>query len=98
MKKTVLTILLLTVASLALADGKPQTTCPVMGGEINKALYADVKGYRIYVCCKGCIDAIQSDPKKVIKQMKAKGIDLEKTPKPDAESGATQKWFKRTPQ
>ena len=98
MKKTVLTILLLTIATLSFAEGKPQTTCPVMGGQkINKALYADVKGYRIYVCCKGCIDVIKADPKKVIKKMKAEGIELEKIPKPDAKTGATKKWFKRTP-
>ena len=27
----------------------PQTTCPVMGGKINKEQYVDVKGYRVYV-------------------------------------------------
>ncbi len=94
MKRSVLLILILTAATLALADGKPQTVCPIMSGEINKALYADVKGYRIYVCCKGCIDVIKADPKKVIKKMKADGIEIEKAPKPDAKSGATKKWFK----
>jgi len=96
--KKLMIILLMTLATLAFAEGKPQTTCPVMGGQkINKALYADVKGYRIYVCCKGCIAAIEADPKKIIKQMKADGIELEKTPKPDTKSGASRKWFKRKP-
>ena len=36
---------------------KAQETCPVMGGKINKSLYADVNGHRVYVCCKGCIPA-----------------------------------------
>ncbi len=31
------------------AEPKKQTTCPVMGGKINQAQYADVKGKRIYV-------------------------------------------------
>ena len=93
MKKMIL--LLLLPATMAFAEGKPQSTCPVMGGQkINKALYTDVKGYRIYVCCKECIDVIKADPKKVIKQMKAEGIELEKTPKTDAKSGATTKWIK----
>ncbi len=95
--KNIAMILTLMLASIAFAEGKPQTTCPVMGGKIDKEQYIDVKGYRIYVCCKGCIDVIKADPKKVIKKMKAEGIELEKIPKPDAKTGATKKWFKRTP-
>ena len=59
---------------------KKQTTCPVMGGKINKAQYADVKGKRIYVCCPGCIGKIKADPDKYIKKMEAEGIVLDKTP------------------
>ena len=62
---------------------KKQTTCPVMGGKINKAQYADVKGYRIYVCCPGCINKIKADPDKYIKKMEAEGIMPDKTPKAD---------------
>jgi hypothetical protein len=80
MKKSIITILLLTAASLAFAEGKPQTTCPVMGGKINKAQYADVKGVRIYVCCAGCIGKIKAAPQKYIKELKAKGVELEKAP------------------
>ncbi len=57
---------------------KKQTTCPVMGGKINKAQYADVNGKRIYVCCAGCIAKIKADPDKYIKQLEAEGIVLEK--------------------
>ena len=28
---------------------KPQTTCPVMGGKVNKALFVDVNGFRVYL-------------------------------------------------
>ena len=79
MKKSLLLILTLMLATLAFAEGKSQTTCPVMGGKINKALYADVEGYRIYVCCKGCIAPIKADPKKIIEKMKSEGIEPEKT-------------------
>lgn len=61
------------------AGTKPQTVCPVMGGKINKAQYADVNGYRIYVCCPGCIGKIKADPETYIEKMKAEGIELEKT-------------------
>ncbi len=63
------------------AEPKKQTTCPVMGGKINKAQFADVKGKRIYVCCPGCIGKIKAAPDKYIKQLENKGIALEKSTK-----------------
>jgi len=51
----------------------PQTTCPVMGGKINKDLYLDHDGKRVYVCCKGCIDAVRKAPEKYIKKLAEKG-------------------------
>ena len=60
---------------------KAQTTCPVMAGNpINKNIFVDVEGKRIYVCCKGCIGAIKKNPAKYIKQMEAAGIVLEAAP------------------
>ena len=65
------------------APKKKQTHCPVMtGNTINTNLYVDAKGYRIYVCCAGCIGKIKADPEKYIKQMEAEGIVLEKAPAP----------------
>ena len=58
-----------------------QTECPVMGGKINRSLFVDAKGKRIYVCCPGCIGKVKADPDKYIKEMEAKGIVLEETPK-----------------
>lgn len=62
---------------------KKQTTCPVMGGKINKAQYADVQGKRIYVCCPGCIAKIKAAPDKYIKILESKGVVLDKAPKND---------------
>ncbi len=81
MKKSIITILLLTAASLAFAEGKAQTTCPVMGGTIDKAQYADVDGVRVYVCCPGCVAKVKADPKTYIAKLKAEGVELEKAPK-----------------
>ncbi len=64
----------------AVKADKSQTLCPVMGGKINKSLYVDAEGKRIYVCCAGCIDKIKADPKKYIKQLEDDGIILEKAP------------------
>ena len=54
-----------------------QTTCPVMGGKINKELYVDHDGKRVYVCCKGCIAAVKKAPQKYIKKLEAEGVVLE---------------------
>jgi len=81
MKKAIITLALLTVASLAFAEGKAQTTCPVMGGTIDKAQYADVDGVRVYVCCPGCVAKVKADPEKYIAKLKAEGVELEKAPK-----------------
>ena len=80
MKKALITLALLTVASLAFAEGKAQTTCPVMGGKIDKAQYADVDGVRVYVCCPGCVAKVKADPEKYIAKLKAEGVELEKVP------------------
>ena len=55
---------------------KLQTECPVMGGAIDKALYVDHAGKRIYVCCQGCIATVQKDPAKTIKSMEAAGVAM----------------------
>jgi len=72
---------------------KKQTHCPVMTqNPINKQQYVDVKGYRIYVCCPGCIGKIKADPEKYIKQMQAEGIELAKAPvKEDAKADSENK-------
>ena len=74
-------LMILLVAGAAAALAEPQTVCPVMGGKINKAQYADVEGVRIYVCCKGCIGLIEADPQTFIKKMKAAWVDHEPIPK-----------------
>ncbi len=33
---------------------QPQKVCPVMGGAIDKSIYVDKDGQRIYMCCEHC--------------------------------------------
>jgi hypothetical protein len=64
---------------------KPQSACPVMGGEIgpkDKALHVDVNGKRIYICCAACESAILADPDKYIKKIEKRGETVEDIPKP----------------
>jgi len=82
MKKRLIIALLLVTAALGFAEEKSQTTCPVMGGKVNNELHVDAEGYRIYVCCKGCIGKVKADPDKYIKQMKEAGVEIEKAPEP----------------
>jgi len=77
----VLVSLMLIASAIVYADGKPQTTCPVMEGKVvNSKLYVDVDGCRIYVCCGGCVAAVKADPAKYIAKMKADGVEIAKTP------------------
>lgn len=86
-------VLLITVAltlapaGLVLAQKAPaqpqtptQTVCPVFGGEINKDIYVDYKGKRIYFCCEGCDDEFKKNPEKYMKKLEAQGVELEKIP------------------
>lgn len=57
---------------------RPQTRCPVMGGEINKEIFTDYNGLRIYFCCGGCDAEFKADPEKHLAQMRADGIEPEK--------------------
>jgi YHS domain-containing protein len=66
--------------SLWAADPKPQTTCPVLGGNINKQVYADYKGKRIYFCCEGCDKEFKKDPEKYLKKLQEEGVTPEPTP------------------
>ena len=87
MKKIQMIAALMAVATLAFAEGKPQTTCPVMkGSPVNPSLFVDAEGYRIYVCCGGCVGTVKADPAKYVAQLQAEGVELEKAPEaPKAE-------------
>jgi YHS domain-containing protein len=84
MNKFLVLILLLAgfswVAALDAAAPQSQTICPVMGAKINKEVYVDYKGQRIYFCCSGCDAEFRKDPEKYLKKMKEQGVTPEKAP------------------
>jgi YHS domain-containing protein len=57
-----------------------QTDCPVMGGEINKEIFVDHEGKRIYFCCQSCVDTFKKDPAAYMKKLEASGVNLEGVP------------------
>jgi YHS domain-containing protein len=72
---------MMTMESEQQTDGsmglRAQTHCPVMGGEINKDIYTDHNGMRIYFCCAGCDGEFKANPEKYLKQMHAQGVEPE---------------------
>ena len=71
--------MLRTVVAAEEKPAQPQSRCPVMDGKINKALFVEYEGKRIYVCCKECLDPVKNDPQKYIRELESKGVTLEKT-------------------
>ena len=79
MKKiTLLTIAILFILPCTLfaadIDLKSQTTCPVMGGKIDKEVYLDYQGQRVYFCCPACKDTFLKDPEKYFKKFEQEGV------------------------
>jgi YHS domain-containing protein len=65
---------------------KKQTTCPVMGDKIpclilNKDIYLDYEGNRVYFCTMNCLLKFKKDPEKYIKKLEDQGITFEPVPK-----------------
>ncbi len=46
-----------------------QEKCPVMGGKINKAVFTEYKGKKVYFCCAGCDKKFNADPAKYISKL-----------------------------
>ncbi|MBN1506123.1 MAG: YHS domain-containing protein [Sedimentisphaerales bacterium] len=46
-----------------------QTTCPVMGGAIDKNVFTEYKGRTVYFCCPACVETFKADPEKYISKL-----------------------------
>ena len=53
----------------AVAAAIEQTTCPVMGGAINKAIFTEYKGEKVYFCCSPCEEKFKEEPEKYIAKL-----------------------------
>jgi YHS domain-containing protein len=49
-------------AKEAAATVVEQKVCPIMGAPINKELYAQYKGQKVYFCCPGCKETFEKNP------------------------------------
>lgn len=57
-----------------------QLKCPVLSSPINKKVYTDYQGKRIYFCCPPCIPQFNKNPEKYMKQFEKEGVVLEDAP------------------
>jgi YHS domain-containing protein len=46
-----------------------QVKCPVLGEKVDREVYVDYGGRRIYFCCKPCVDKFKQDPAKYSKKL-----------------------------
>jgi len=46
-----------------------QKICPVVAGPIDKNIYTDYKGKRVYFCCQGCKVEFEKDPEKYVPKL-----------------------------
>ncbi|MBC8327169.1 MAG: hypothetical protein ISR76_01410 [Planctomycetes bacterium] len=60
---------------------KPQTHCPVMGGEIDPEVFSVVQGQKVFYCCPGCDKKMKADPGKFFAKAAAEGVVFESASK-----------------
>jgi len=84
------TALIVLIALPALADSyakmneekaQPnQKMCPVMGNPINKEVYSDYNGKRIFFCCKACVNVFRENPGQYISKSEKNGVVFDDAP------------------
>ncbi len=53
----------------AAAASIEQTVCPVMGQPINKELFTEYEGKKVYFCCPGCKEKFEADPEQYVAKL-----------------------------
>ncbi len=53
----------------AVVTAAEQTVCPIMGGPIDKAVFIEYEGQKVYFCCPGCEDKFKADPAKYMTKL-----------------------------
>ena len=56
------------VKDVAAAAGE-QTECPIMAGAIDKNIFVEYKGKKVYFCCAGCKDKFNEEPEKYLAKL-----------------------------
>ena len=59
----------MTMPAKKIAAAAVQTACPIMGGAINKAMFTEYKGKKVYFCCPGCKPEFEKNPEKYLAKL-----------------------------
>ncbi|MBN2183063.1 MAG: YHS domain-containing protein [Sedimentisphaerales bacterium] len=51
------------------ASATEQTICPVMGNPIDKNIFIEYEGKKVYFCCSGCEKLFKENPEKYISKL-----------------------------
>ncbi|MBN1893507.1 YHS domain-containing protein [bacterium] len=57
-----------------------QPLCPVTKDPVDKKIFLDLEGKRIYFCCTACLEEFRKNPDKYLDILDEMGAILEKTP------------------
>jgi len=57
------------IESTASGEEILQQTCPVMGGAINKDIFTEYEGKKVYFCCPACKTEFEKSPEKYISKL-----------------------------
>lgn len=69
-----------TEKAVAEVAAKAQAVCAVCGNPMNKEIFSDVDGKRVYFCCAECKAKFDADPKTYLEKMQKDGITPEAIP------------------
>ncbi len=59
-----------TESAKEIASAGEQTMCPIMEGKpIDKAVFTEYKGKKVYFCCPGCDTKFKADPEKYVAKL-----------------------------
>ncbi len=53
-----------------------EVRCPVSGEKIDRKVFVETKGMKVYFCCTKCIEKYKADPAKYVTQVKSQQIAL----------------------
>jgi len=51
------------------ASAAEQATCPIMGNPINKDIFTEYKGKKVYFCCPECKEKFEANPEEYIAKL-----------------------------
>ena len=51
------------------AAAAEQTICPVMGGPVNKDIFVEYQGKKVYFCCEACKAEFDKEPEKYLAKL-----------------------------